>query len=221
MRPVTGAQDATNAGPHRGRCTDARRPKITTRIHVDAYRRIPLTATTAKLLEIKTTPQTKTTFDTAQKLRARARAWRARCHPIQKGRARSFSSVSAGRLHTCAVRTNATVVCWGRVKGSSKTLRVSKTGRFTYRFLATPLSSGTVKLQSINKVKVGAKKRTIKLAAKQFTAPANAKAKVTFKLSKKHLNALKRARSVRFRVTVTLAGATFTSTLKLRAPKKQ
>jgi hypothetical protein len=58
------------------------------------------------------------------------------------------------------------------------------------------------------------------IAGKQFTAPANAKAKVTFKLTKKHLNALKRARSVRFKVTVTLAGKTFTTKLKLKAPKK-
>lgn len=62
-------------------------PRITTRLHVDAYRRIPLTATTAKLLQINTTPRTKATFDTAQKLRARERAWRARCRPIQNGRA--------------------------------------------------------------------------------------------------------------------------------------
>lgn len=61
--------------------------RITTRMHVDAYRRIPLTATTSTLLQIKTTPQTKTTYDTAQKLRARVRAWRARCRPIQNGRA--------------------------------------------------------------------------------------------------------------------------------------
>lgn len=61
--------------------------RITTRMHVDAYRRIPLTATTEKLLQIKSTPQTQSTFDTAQRLRARARAWRARCRPIQNGRA--------------------------------------------------------------------------------------------------------------------------------------
>lgn len=62
-------------------------PAITTRMHIDAYRRIPLTATTEKLLQIKTTPRTKSTFDTAQKLRARLRVWRARCRPIQNGRA--------------------------------------------------------------------------------------------------------------------------------------
>jgi len=61
--------------------------RLTTILQVDAYRRIPLTPTTAKLLKIKTTPQTRATFDTAQELRTRHRAWRARCRPIQHGRA--------------------------------------------------------------------------------------------------------------------------------------
>lgn len=62
-------------------------PSLTVRMHVDAYERIPLTATTAGLLRIRTTPRTKATFDTKRRLEARARAFRARCHPIQKGRA--------------------------------------------------------------------------------------------------------------------------------------
>lgn len=54
--------------------------RITTIMRVDAYRRIPLTASTAKLLKIKTTPKTKASFETQQQLRARLRASRARCH---------------------------------------------------------------------------------------------------------------------------------------------
>lgn len=60
-------------------------PRITTRLRVDAYERIPLTPQTAKLLKIQTTPRTKTTFDTAQRLRARARAWRAKCRTLKSG----------------------------------------------------------------------------------------------------------------------------------------
>ncbi|MGH2919312.1 MAG: hypothetical protein ACRDLS_12065, partial [Solirubrobacteraceae bacterium] len=63
--------------------------RITTTMHVDVYRRIPLTATTAKLLKITTTPNAQATFDTVPQVRARMRAWRARCRPIQNGRARA------------------------------------------------------------------------------------------------------------------------------------
>ena len=67
--------------------SDTQRPRVTTRMRVDVYRRIPLNATTARLLRINTTPRTKATFDTKQRQRARERAWRAKCHPIQHGRA--------------------------------------------------------------------------------------------------------------------------------------
>lgn len=59
--------------------------RITVRMRVDAYRRIPLTAQSAELLRITTTPNTKATFDTAQRLRARARAWRAKCRTLKSG----------------------------------------------------------------------------------------------------------------------------------------
>jgi hypothetical protein len=49
-------------------------PRITLHMRVDVYRRIPLTAKSAGLLRITTTPRTKATFDTKQKLRARHRA---------------------------------------------------------------------------------------------------------------------------------------------------
>lgn len=59
--------------------------RITLRMRVDAYRRIPLTARSAELLRIRTTPNTKATFDTAQRLRGRARAWRAKCRTLKSG----------------------------------------------------------------------------------------------------------------------------------------
>jgi hypothetical protein len=102
-----------------------------------------------------------------------------------------------------------------------KSLRVSKTGRFTYKFLATPLRSGKVGLKSTKKVKIGSKKRFVKLAAKKFTSPTSAKVKVKFKLSKKNLKALKKKHKIRFKVTATLTGKTFTTKLTLKAPKKR
>jgi len=102
-----------------------------------------------------------------------------------------------------------------------KSLRVSKAGRFTYKFLATPLRSGKIGLKSTKKLKVGAKKRFVKLASKKFTSSATGKAKVNFKLSKKDLGALKKKRTIRFKVTATLTGRTFTTKLTLKAPKKR
>lgn len=105
-------------------------------------------------------------------------------------------------------------------KTAPKSLRVSKTGRFTYSFLATPLRSGKIGLKSTKKVKIASTKRFVKLASKKFTSPATGKVKVKFNLSRKNLGALKKKLTIRFKVTATLAGKTFTTKLTLKAPKK-
>jgi len=103
---------------------------------------------------------------------------------------------------------------------SPKSLRVSKTGRFTYRFLATPGRKGKAKLASTKSVKVGSKRRKLKVAAKSFKAPANARVKLKFKLSRTSLKALKRVKRLNFTVSVTVGGAKFTAKLKLLRPKR-
>lgn len=100
-----------------------------------------------------------------------------------------------------------------------KSLRVSKSGRFTYSFAATPGRSGKAQLKSTRKIKIGSKKRKLTVPAKSFTAPASGKVTLKFKLSAKHRNALKRVKTLKFGVTVTVGSASFTSTLKLKAPK--
>jgi hypothetical protein len=60
-------------------------PQITTRIHVDEYKKIPLNATTATLLEIQTTPQTKITVHTPDELHERERRMREQCRPSPDG----------------------------------------------------------------------------------------------------------------------------------------
>jgi Regulator of chromosome condensation (RCC1) repeat len=160
----------------------------------------------------------------------------------------SFRAVSAGMYHSCAVKTNGSVVCWGGndygqatvptgafgviappppppvdvVSFSTpvKSVRVSKTGRFAYSFVATPRRSGTIGFESAKKLKIATKKRYLKVAAKKFTAPASGKVKVRFKLSRSQLNALGRVKKLRFKVTARLAGRTFTRKLTLHAPKK-
>lgn len=58
---------------------------VTTRMHVDDYKRIPLNDTTAKLLEIQTTPKTKVTVHTAQELREQQQRMREQCRPRKNG----------------------------------------------------------------------------------------------------------------------------------------
>jgi len=102
---------------------------------------------------------------------------------------------------------------------SPASLRVSKTGRFSYSFTATPLSLGTVSLKGTKKVKIGSKKRFMAIAAKSFTPTSAGEVKVKLKLSSKNLKAVKKARKMRFVVIVTLGGKTFTINLALKAPK--
>lgn len=102
-----------------------------------------------------------------------------------------------------------------------KSVSVSNTGRFTYKFIAPPLRSGTISLKSIAKIMIGPKKQVMKLAAKTFRSPATRKVTVTFTLSKTNLRALKKRRMIAFRVTATLSGKTFTTKLTLRAPRKR
>ena len=99
---------------------------------------------------------------------------------------------------------------------SSKSLRVSKAGKFTYAFVASPSSSGNVTLVSTKRVKIGSAKRTMKLGTKSFTSPASAIVWVKFKLSSKNLKALKKLKSVKLAIVVTLGGREFRGSLKLK-----
>jgi len=101
---------------------------------------------------------------------------------------------------------------------SPSSLRVSPTGRFRYALFATPLSSGALTLKSTKKIKIGSATRYMKIAAKTFTASSTANAKVTFKLSRTQLKALKHVKRLRFIVTATLDGKTYATKLTLRAP---
>jgi hypothetical protein len=58
---------------------------IVTRMHVDAYERIPLTAASTKLLRIQTTARTKVIVHTAQERRARQERFRKSCHTLKSG----------------------------------------------------------------------------------------------------------------------------------------
>lgn len=66
-----------------------RLPVLTLRIHVDAYRRIALNQSTARLLTINTTPHTKVTVHTATEHQAMLRRLLRRCHRGKPGASRT------------------------------------------------------------------------------------------------------------------------------------
>lgn len=94
---------------------------------------------------------------------------------------------------------------------SPKSLWVSKTGRFSYPFRATPLSKGRLSLKST---------RSINVPAKVFRSPFTGRVRVRFRLSRRALKTLKRLKKVSFVVTAVLDGKRFTTKLTLRAPKR-
>jgi hypothetical protein len=59
--------------------------RLVSRMRVDTYERIPLTAATAGLLRIQTTPHTTVVVNTAAQLRARELRFRKSCHRLKSG----------------------------------------------------------------------------------------------------------------------------------------
>lgn len=102
---------------------------------------------------------------------------------------------------------------------SPKRLRTSKTGRFTYSFVATPGRTGKARLSSTNKVRVGSKRRRLEVKPKSFTVPASATVKLRFKLNARNRRALRKRSSLQFKVKVTVGATSFSTKLRLRPPK--
>jgi subtilisin family serine protease len=113
-------------------------------------------------------------------------------------------------------------------RGSKRTIRVSRRGRFSFTFRAAPGLKGRIKLVTVKKVrpsKRGRKKRAT-LGSKTFTVPQSGKVKVKFKLSRRNRKILKRYKKLRISVSVRLRNAAnLTSLAKVRitlkAPKRR
>lgn len=125
------------------------------------------------------------------------------------------AGLGAGDVRLAAVGPDAPIDV--TFANSPKTLKVSKAGAFKYSFTVSAQGSGKVSLKSKTKVKIGSKKRFIKIPAKAFTATAAGKVGVKLKLSPASLPALKRLKKVAFKVTVIREGKRYTTTLKLKA----
>lgn len=110
--------------------------------------------------------------------------------------------------------------------GAKRKLRASRSGRFSYRFKATPGMNGSAVFRTVKKVKVS-KRARVTLARRSFSViRTDGAVTVAVKLSKRKLKILKRNRKLVLNVTVTVrnfAGLTSQASrrLKLLAPKRR
>jgi hypothetical protein len=97
-----------------------------------------------------------------------------------------------------------------------RTLTLSKAGTGRYAFVATPAgATGTIAFKAIKKRKV----KAFTVARASFAVPASGHVRVRVKPAKQTLKKLRTLRKTSTRVTIVIAGKTFTGTLKLIAPK--
>jgi extracellular elastinolytic metalloproteinase len=105
-------------------------------------------------------------------------------------------------------------------KGS---IRVSRTGRFSYSFRAQAGLGGNAVFKTRKKAVVS-RRAHVTISRKSFTVPASGKVTLRIKLSRKNLRILKRNRRLLLRVTVTVrnsaGSAVSRKNLTLRAPRR-
>jgi hypothetical protein len=87
---------------------------------------------------------------------------------------------------------------------SKRSIKVSKNGRFSFKFRAGAGLTGRVAFTSAKKVRIGAKRKKITLVRKSFTVPASGKVNLKLKLSRKNLGILRKNRKIKTNVAVTL-----------------
>lgn len=112
--------------------------------------------------------------------------------------------------------------------GQKRTLRASRSGRFTFAFLAQPGLTGKVTLKSAKKLRLrprGRKKR-LSLGRKSFAVPGNATVKLRFKLSRKNRRVLRKKRKIKVKASMVLRNAAGKRTVAtrrftLKAPKRK
>jgi Ca2+-binding RTX toxin-like protein len=90
--------------------------------------------------------------------------------------------------------------------GSKRSVTVSRTGRFSYSLRAGARLAGKAVFRSVKKVRTSRRAR-VTLATKSFTAPSSGKVTLKIKLSRKALATLRRNRTIKSKVTVTLKNA--------------
>jgi len=96
-------------------------------------------------------------------------------------------------------------------RGSKRSIKVSRKGRFTYSFRTGASLRGKAGFRSVKKVGVS-KRARVTLATKSFKAPKSGKVKLKIKLSRKKLRILRRNRRIKTKVTVVLKNGGLSST---------
>ena len=108
-------------------------------------------------------------------------------------------------------------------KNSKRRIRVSRTGRFSFSFIAGAGLQGRIKLVTVKKVRPrnrGRRKRAT-FGNKTFVVPTSRKVKAKFKLSRRNRRILKRYKKLRIGVSVKLRNsAHLTSTARVRITLK-
>jgi extracellular elastinolytic metalloproteinase len=110
---------------------------------------------------------------------------------------------------------------------SRRSIRVSRRGRFRYRFRAQPGLRARLRATTVRRVFLSARRRRrITLATRTLTVPASGRARPLFRLSRRKLRTLKRYRRLRTRVRVRVtnsAGLSATATVRitLKAPRRR
>jgi extracellular elastinolytic metalloproteinase len=104
-------------------------------------------------------------------------------------------------------------------------VRVSRTGVFTYSFLAPAGTRGTVVFKTRNKVIVS-RRAKVTIAKKSFTVPRSGRVALRIKLSRKNLRVLRRNRKVSLNVNATVRDSTGRTAsgsrrLTMLAPKRR
>ena len=109
---------------------------------------------------------------------------------------------------------------------SKRTIRASRSGRFSFSFTADAALRGRITLVTARKVgpTKRSRKRRTSFANKTFTVPGNTKVKINIRLSRRNRQILARYKKLRITVSVRLRNAAnLTSTAKvtitLLAPK--
>jgi hypothetical protein len=140
-----------------------------------------------------------------------------------------YVNPSASRCpHPAPAKVTPTAPARASFRKSKRTIRVSRSGRFTFTFTAGAGLSGRITLKTVRKVRPRkrGRKRIATFVNKTFKVPASGKVRLRLKLSARNRKILRRYKKLRIKVTVKLrnsAGLTSKASVRitLKAPKKK
>jgi hypothetical protein len=106
------------------------------------------------------------------------------------------------------------------VTNATKILRVSRTGRFKFRFVTKSKTGGTLRLKSVNAITTNGKKHRMNLRTQTFMSSDSGGVAVKMRLSTWNLTRLKNRSSLGFAARVRIGTQVFILRVKFKPPKK-